>query len=337
MTNNPFFQLNLAPCVPPPWAKGGHAQTIWGHFLPSPMFNQRLPEQTILLPDGDQLIAHHISGDSQMVVYLFHGLGGSADSDYIHRTARVAQSQGHTVYLVNHRGCGAGAALARRPYHSGCGDDISAVIRWGRVRHPQAQHLAIGFSVSGSALLNLITGRRGDCPPDLAITVNAPIELEEASRALSQGLNRLYDLRFVLKLKDHLRTKKAAGLIDEVPKIFLTTTLRDWDETYTARAAGFDGRDHYYDTCSTFSHLDRITIPTLALTAKDDPFIPVSGYACARWSPSTRVHIEKTGGHMGYLTTQNQTGTRRWLDYALSTALNACTASIQATPLKKSV
>ncbi|MGZ3697868.1 MAG: hypothetical protein ACXWP5_07095 [Bdellovibrionota bacterium] len=61
-----------------------------------------------------------------------------------------------------------------------------------------------------------------------------------------------------------------------------------------------------------------IPIPTVLLTAKDDPFIDFRDYRDALRPPNVHLHLEDFGGHMGYLS-RNPTplGTKRWLDYAL--------------------
>ncbi len=124
--------LKLEACEKPKWAPTGHAQTILGHLLPSPKLTHKGRRIEIPLPDGDRLIGFIQEGTSKTIVYIFHGLAGSTDSTYMHRTAILAQKQNHTVFIVNHRGCGEGAGLAKNPYHSGRAEDLSAAITAGR-------------------------------------------------------------------------------------------------------------------------------------------------------------------------------------------------------------
>ena len=53
-----------------------------------------------------------------------------------------------------------------------------------------------------------------------------------------------------------------------------TPTLRAFDAAYTAPQAGFPSRDAYYAQCSCGPHLAGIQVPTVILTALDDPFAP---------------------------------------------------------------
>ncbi|HEX4923169.1 MAG TPA: alpha/beta fold hydrolase [Bdellovibrionales bacterium] len=317
--------LQLEPCEPPPWARSGHAQTVFGHFLPSPMLRDLGERVTLELPDGDRLVAYYRAGLSGKTVYLFHGLSGSTEADYIHRTAILARAHGHSVYLANHRGCGPGAGFAKHPYHSGRAEDLSAVIAHGRTREPGNTHLAIGFSLSGNALLLLMSGGREAVTgplvkPDAAISVNAPIDLADGAKALREGLNRIYDLRFVHECrKDLKRRRKLTGRSYQVP---LLATLYDFDAIYTGPAGGFKSREDYYESCSTKNLLSQIDRPTLMLTAKDDPFVRYHNYAEARLSEHVHLHAEDHGGHMGYLSKRKTPlGSHRWLDYALNEAM----------------
>ena len=312
--------LKLEPCAPPKWAPTGHAQTILGHLLPSPRLAHKGKRVEFPLEDGDRLVGFVQEGTSNTVVYIFHGLAGSIDSTYIHRTSLLAQKLGHTVFIVNHRGCGEGAGLAKGPYHSGRAEDLSAVIVEGRKMFPKHRHVAIGFSMSGNALLLLVGGRHNLAKPDSAISVNAPIELQKAAVLLKRGLNRIYDMKFYRQCrKDIFKAQHPVLHGMKVPRLM---TLHDFDNLYTAPAGGFKNREDYYTRCSTYSLLENIDVPTIVFTAKDDPFVPFESYDSAQFSKNVIFHAEEYGGHMGYLNKEvTPYGSNRWQDYALFEAL----------------
>lgn len=320
--------LKLLPCHAPVWARSGHAQTLWGFGLPSAKVDLLSEKQYLPLADGDQLVLRYTPGDSSWVVYLFHGLTGDASSAYMARIAKLSHELGHSVYRVNHRDCGEGLGLARHPYHCGRGEDIAAVLALGKQQHPHKKHIAIGFSLSGNALLTLLAGLKGSVWPDYAISVNAPIDLHASATRIHQGFNKIYNYYFVQRLRQAVRLKRQAGHWSPQALISPFSALRQFDDWYTAPAAGFASVDEYYRQCSTHQHLHRITIPTVLLTAQDDPFVPVNSYLQARLSASVHLHIEKTGGHMGYLSRhKTPLGTHRWLDYALHQCLQRFTAT----------
>ena len=312
------MNIQLDPCKSPIWAGTGHLQTLWGHFLKSPVL--QLPNETISirLSDGDQLVGYYLPGQIDRVVYLFHGLGGSIHSAYIHRSARVAQDLGYHVVMMNHRGCGEGAGLAKYTYHSGRSEDLSAVIEYGRQRFTSFQHVAIGYSLSANALLLLLSQVKGGALPDVAMTVNAPMNLLQCSLALRQGFNKVYDYRFVLDFQRELKTRAVANPELKIYQQKKYLSVYEIDQEYTAPISGFQSREHYYETCSTHDKVGLIKTPTFVLTAKDDPFVVYDAYAKASFSQQVQVHIESRGGHLGYVTDQKLPhGYKRWLDYAI--------------------
>ncbi len=312
--------MKLEPCVPPVWASTAHLQTILGYLLPSPRLTSKGKRVEIPLDDGDRLVGFVQEGESDTVVYVFHGLAGSTDSTYIHRTSILAQQLGHTVILANHRGCGEGAGLAKGLYHSGRGEDLSAVIAFGRALFPKKRHVAVGFSMSGNALLLLLSGKRGTTQPDAGISVNAPIALDKTSHMLGTGWNRIYDMKFYIQCRrDVFVAYQDPEVRKRIPRL---STIREFDNYFTAPFGGFANRDDYYAACSTQDLLGDIRVPTVLLTAKDDPFVPFDSYEQAKISKHVLAHFEEFGGHMGYLTREKTPlGTNRWQDYAIREAL----------------
>jgi hypothetical protein len=302
-------------CEPPLWAKGAHLQTLLGHFLPSQAAILPWERLNLKLADGDALRVLLLRGTTDVVIHLFHGLGGSAEADYMRRAATLFAGQGHNVLAINHRGAGEGRGLASRPYHMGCTPDMAAMLQVGRGFFPVHTHVAIGFSLSATVLL-LLLGRDTELTrPDLAIAVNPTVDLEKASHRLGRGFNRTYDLRFVNLLRKHVKQQWEFGLLDQPVDIPLLATLRDFDELYTAKAAGFRDRSDYYAQCRCIPWLRTIQTPTVILTAEDDPIVPAADLQAVELSPMVHLHVERTGGHMGYL--GRGVPRRRWLDYAL--------------------
>lgn len=315
----------LLSCRPPVWARDGHSQTLLAHLLPSPELKEKGEKLNVTLENEEErIVTTYIKGRTKTVVYLFHGLGGFSHAGYMQRTAKIARRLGHHVFLNNHRGCGEGAGLAVEPYHSGRAEDLSAVIAFGKRMLPDHRHVAIGFSLSANALLLLAAGVRADVLPDAAIAVNGPINLQKAALNLNHGLNLIYNYTFMAELRQSIRERAKTGRLATKFNIPVFARIWEFDELYTAPAGGFESREHYYETCSAGQYLSRIRIPTVLLTAADDPFVDVSDYRSARLSDRVVLHVEEHGGHMGYLSKANTPlGTRRWLDYALREYLTA--------------
>lgn len=302
--------------VAPWWAKGAHLQTILGDRLPSPAPDRPGQPVRVKLEDGDELAGRAWSGTTDTLVLLFHGLGGSHDATYMNRAVVLCQARGHSIWALNHRGCGEGRGLAKGTYHSGRADDIGAVVTAARQAHLGKLIAVIGFSLSGNALLlNLGDGIGVFDKPDVAIAVNPPIDLARCAVKLKTGFNRVYDLRFVLRCRRAVQERVEDGLIEDIYRIPRFCTLTDFDDYYTAPASGFRNREDYYRRCSAGPHLASIRKPTVILMAEDDPFVAVESFREHPFSPSVQLHLEPIGGHMGYLSRGG--ASRRWLDLAL--------------------
>lgn len=311
----------LPPLRPPWWARGAHAQTILAHLKPSRCATPPWQSLALRLPDHDVIKLRVARGTSGLVVYLFHGLGGSADADYMRRAAASAWSKGHSVVAVNHRGAGEGKGAAAKPYHSGSTRDLATVFLMGQGLFPEHRHLAIGFSISANMLLLLLGRDTRLTLPDAAIAVNPPVDLDACSRRMIQGMNRIYGTRFVRMLKAQVRERVEFGLIPAFPAFPRFTNLRDFDAAYTAPAGGFESREDYYARCSSGPYLGAIETPTLLITSRDDPFAPASDVEAWTLGPGVSLRVEDHGGHMGYLDRAAPNG--RWLDQALSYGMDA--------------
>lgn len=264
------------------------------------------------------------------MIVLFHGLTGNVDSNYMQGCASQVAKRSHHLVLVNHRNCGEGLGLAKNPYHSGRGEDVSDVVAFLRRTFPSKKIIAIGFSLGANALLNLLTGQRGESKPDAGIAINGPIDLKSCSELLSKGFNRLYDFVFVEGVRFDLMKKKRLGQIEKIPKISLGARLREIDEVYVAPAGNFKNALDYYETCSTYEHLNKIDKPTVMLTAKDDPFIVWQPYMRAQENPMIHLRIEDVGGHLGYLDKSklNPLGYSRWMESAVGSYVDAITSNL---------
>jgi len=185
------------PCRAPWWASSGHLQTILGNYLPGECPDHPSSPFHIPLPDGDQLAARHYPGETDVLTLVFHGLGGDDQAHYVRRTVALARKLGHHVWTVNHRGCGDGRGLAKKPYHSGSGDDLGAAFAAARTRHPDLRQLAVAYSLSANALLLNLGGglREPAAQPDFAIAVNPPVDLGACAQTIHRGLSRLYEFR----------------------------------------------------------------------------------------------------------------------------------------------
>jgi predicted alpha/beta-fold hydrolase len=92
------------------------------------------------------------------------------------------------------------------------------------------------------------------------------------------------------------------GLFD-LDRLNAVKTVREFDETYTAPYFGFRSASDYYTRASAMRVVDRIAVPTLVITAEDDPFVPSQPFADPKLAgnPHIELHVCRHGGHCGFV------------------------------------
>jgi predicted alpha/beta-fold hydrolase len=289
-----------------PWW-GGDLQTLRNHFL-SRQF--ALPgsssKRTFATSDGsgDRLtgtLERPIGADTNPLILLIHGLTGCEDSSYVRESARFHLVRRRPVLRLNLRGAGSSGKLARGYYHAGCASDLQDVLDGLGADESANGVFAIGFSLGGNILLNLLARLNPQHGLIGAATVSAPIEPFEACRRLMASRNALYQ-RFLLRRMKRDVLSSAEVLHQERENIERSTTVYEFDDRFVAPRNGFvDARDYYEKTAGA-RHVKAIEAPTLMLHACNDPWIPVSSYRNLRSEPlgSVKLIIARSGGHVGF-------------------------------------
>jgi predicted alpha/beta-fold hydrolase len=91
------------------------------------------------------------------------------------------------------------------------------------------------------------------------------------------------------------------GLID-VQRVNTSSDLFAFDDCFTAPLHGFRGAMHYWQTASSKPWLRSVTVPLLAVNARNDPFIPADSLPTPE-ATSRQVLLEQPeqGGHAGFV------------------------------------
>ncbi len=237
---------------------------------------------------------------------LLHGLEGSSESGYMLGCAEKASVAGFNVVRLNQRNCGGTEHLTPTLYHSGRSADLRAVALELIERDRLPEILFAGYSMGGNLVLKM-AGEFGDAAPKelRGIVAVAPcLDLAACADALGEARNIVYNGHFVRKLKGRMRRKARmfAGIysLDGLGRVH---SVREFDEMITARFCGFTGADDYYARSSAMHVLETIRVPTLILTAQDDPFVPYSTFEreAILKNPKIRLVAPAHGGHCGFI------------------------------------
>jgi hypothetical protein len=84
-------------------------------------------------------------------------------------------------------------------------------------------------------------------------------------------------------------------------------TFKEVDDLYTGPVHGFEDAKDYWNKCHSRQFLASITVPTLLITAHDDPFLPEECYPYEEARASRTFHFEvpRYGGHVGFVRFNN--------------------------------
>src|SRR5450830_75942 len=273
----------------PRWLPGGNLQTIYpSTFIAKP--DVKFRRERWNTPDDDFIDVDFVDGrPGQPLVVLFHGLEGSSSSHYCRSLMAAVAARGWSGVVPHFRGCSGQINLAPRFYHSGDSTELDWILR-RLIAHRGANALLrwLGESQHQAEFI------------DAACAVSAPLDLAGGGAALAHGFNRIYSRVFLRTMRPKCLVK-----LDQFPGLFSRDALlqaRDlytFDNIVTAPLHGYRNTDDYWDRASAKHILHDITVPTLVLNARNDPFLP------ARYLPQSaaacvKLEYPEQGGHVGF-------------------------------------
>ena len=288
----------------PRWLPGGHLQTIYPATCITPptvtMHRERWDA-----PDGDFIDVDFVEGlPGKPFIVLFHGLEGSSGSHYARALMKTIEALGWSGAVPHFRGCSGEINRAPRFYHSGDAAEIDWVLR-RMVSHPlyrnASDFFAVGVSLGGNALLRWLGESAEDADfVDAACAISAPLDLAAGGAALSRGFNMVYTRSFLQTLKPKCLQKleQFPALFDR-EKMLAARTLYEFDNVVTAPLHGYRDTDDYWQRASAKHVLKTITVPTLILNARNDPFMP-SQHLPRSASRAVLMEYPAQGGHVGF-------------------------------------
>jgi predicted alpha/beta-fold hydrolase len=243
--------------------------------------------------------------ERQATVILVHGLEGSSDSHYMVGIARKAYSAGFNVVRLNQRNCGGTEHLTPTLYNGGLSADLRAVATALSAADGIEAIWFVGYSLGGNLVLKM-AGEVGSTLTALkgVVAVSPSIDPALCVEALERPSNWIYHRSFVAHLRARIRRKARLfpGRFDPSP-LAAVRTLRQLDEAYTAPDGGYASAADYYERSGARDVLGTITVPTLIITAQDDPCVPYRQFETPilHGNPWIRLAAPRHGGHCGFL------------------------------------
>jgi len=295
---------------PHPLLRNPHAQTLASSFWPRRF--PRLPRSTPreFETEAGTRIRGECHWQSQPrerpTLVLVHGLEGSSESGYMRGLAERAFAAGWNAVRLNQRNCGGTESLTPTLYNSGLSGDYRAVLIELIERDSLSQIFFVGYSMGGNLVLKMAGELACAAPRQLqgVAAVCPALELALCVDAVGLPSNFVYQRHFVSDLKDRMRRKAKLfpGKFDLRP-MERVRTLREFDDVITATYCGFRDASDYYARSSALQVVGEIGVPTLVVTAQDDPFVPFRSFSDPAIVKNVRVRLiaPAHGGHCAFI------------------------------------
>jgi hypothetical protein len=300
----------MRPFEPHPLLRNAHAMTIVAAMLRR-RFPDLPPAETRLfeVAPGVRLVgrAHWQEARRERpVLVLVHGLEGSSESGNLLGLSEKAFRAGFSVVRLNQRNCGAGEQYSSTLYNSGLSGDYRAVLTELVEGDRVPEIFFAGWSMGGNLVMKMAGEFGAVAPPEFrALAVVCPaLNLSVCADTLAEPRNFIYLRHFVRNLK--ARTLRKAGTYPgaiRVDGLARVRTVRDFDDAVIAPQFGFRDAEDYYQQSSALRVADRVSIPSLILTAQDDPVVPIGTFdvPALRENPKVTFEAPAHGGHSGFI------------------------------------
>ena len=231
---------------------------------------------------------------------LVPGLTGCEGSRHVLQSAGAWAAGGAPVVRLNLRGSPPGRSLAKGHYHMDRVRDLAdACLAVSDLDPGIAQRgiVIVGFSLGGALALRLAQAPYLPGAVKAVVAVSAPLDLVATAERIARPRNRFYERWLLGRLRcetEPLWRDAPAPLRAAVQG---ARHIRDFDDAFTAKEAGYRDAADYYTTCSPVRGMGALRIPALLVHADDDPWVPPP--SVVERAP-LRVVVTRGGGHVGF-------------------------------------
>jgi predicted alpha/beta-fold hydrolase len=299
--------IHYPPFRPPPLFGNGHLQTVFPTLFRH-SDGVRYQRERMETDDGDflDLDWSECGAGRRRVAIISHGLEGHSQRAYVLGMVRAMNRAGWDALAWNQRSCSGEPNRLFRLYHNGATDDLQRVIDHVKKTGRYTEAALVGFSLGGNLTL-LHLGQQAERIDPLiskAVVFSVPCELKSGAERMARLLNAVYMKRFLVDLRRKVRWKmeQYPGRIDDEGYSRIKD-FKEFDDRYTAPVHGFRDAEDYYEQCSCKPHLPQITVPTLMVSARNDPFLSPECYPVKEAAGNRNVTLlmPKSGGHVGFV------------------------------------
>jgi uncharacterized protein len=256
------------------------------------------------LSDGDflDLDWSYAQSETDKLVIVSHGFLGDSNRGYVKGCVKSFNSEGYDALAWNHRGLGGENNRLERLTIHGSSEDLAAVVEEALRHKKYTQITLVGYSKGGNVVLKYL-GEQSENIHALiknAISVSAPLDMQGSVDAMAKG--GFYTNRFRDKLLKFLKKRTQFLSPERLKTMESYQYLDDFTDYYIAPLHGMKDATEYYAKTSALPYIDKIRIPTLILTAQNDPVLSPSCSPVSIAEKSEYIYLENPlhGGHCAF-------------------------------------
>eukprot|EP00516_Mucochytrium_quahogii_P006307 CAMPEP_0203763190 /NCGR_PEP_ID=MMETSP0098-20131031/15835_1 /ASSEMBLY_ACC=CAM_ASM_000208 /TAXON_ID=96639 /ORGANISM=" , Strain NY0313808BC1" /LENGTH=393 /DNA_ID=CAMNT_0050657799 /DNA_START=633 /DNA_END=1814 /DNA_ORIENTATION=+ len=269
--------------------------------------------------------------ETKPLVLLHHGLAGSSESHYIQAMVhKLLETNRYRVCVMVARGCGGVPLTTPYGFTASGYNDLKQVAEHLREENGEkAKIYAVGYSLAGGILANYL-GRTGDeCALSGAVVVSPSWDFNLMTPYFDIWSKGYLAKGLIKYAMDNEEALKQHGELD-FEKLKNIKTVREFDTHAVVPVHGYSSVDHYYNDSSAIQVAQDIYVPTLALSAADDPICCVDGSLRIEQDqlhgPGLAIATTSRGGHVAW--PEGLSGHESYMDRVIVEWLDACTKAL---------
>lgn len=249
---------------------------------------------------------------SRGLVLVLHGWEGCSHSIHNLAISDALIRGGYDVFRLNLRDHGPGLhvnpyALNRGFFAATLLDEVAAAVEQVAALAGDLPFFIVGASLGGNLALRLAI-RHGSRPIHNlrnVVACNPVLSPFCSAQALDRhpAYLRYFRNRWLRSLRAKQRLFPELYDFSPLEAISRTVPMTDWlIEHYGSNFGPFRNAEDYFHayalTGDAFAHL---AVPTVIITAANDPIVPVKDFDALTPHPSLAVKVHPNGGHVGYM------------------------------------
>jgi predicted alpha/beta-fold hydrolase len=292
--------------------------------------NVTYERELVILKDGGTIALDWAFGkppanaEPRPTVFIHHGLCGDSDSLYVKHLIPKLKENGYRAVVMVARGCGGLTLSTPEGFTASRTNDMREAIKIVRDQLFVSDMYGVGFSL-GAVLLLKYVGEEGPNTPlrgavaispsfDFSVT---PPHFDMWSRGrLVKGL-----INWAKRHEDVLSTHPKV----KWQELITAQNVRQFDHAGVVGPHGYRDVDHYYEDSSPRYKTSGITIPTLSVSARDDPVCcatTVPAHEHEDIGPGLVACLTDAGGHVSFA--EGIIPSESWADRVIVDWLNSC-------------